>query len=171
MILPENVRPYCFDEVFQTAPLRYDVSVCHAITISNVSEIAGSPSSHSPRTQTYFRLSLVPTAGNTSAFAGYAEREVDGKRQQLGRLCFGSNFSFQNLTVCNFCLKKNVLFSVKREKPILFFVNCERGVLFSVKCNQDPPLPPSCNSNFFTVMTDIKLHYNYNYNSPFILGR
>ena len=78
---------------------------------------------------------------------------------------------FQNVTVCNFCLKKNVLFSVKREMPILFFVNCERGVLFSVKCNQDPPLPPSCNSNFFTVMTDIKLHYNYNYNSPFILGR
>jgi len=41
------------------------------------------------------------------------------------RLCFGRNF--QNVTVCNFCLKKNVLlFSVKRKMPILFFMNCER---------------------------------------------
>ena len=52
---------------------------------------------------------------------------------------------FQNVTVCNFCLQKNVLlFSVKREMPILFFVNCERTVLFSVKRDLDPsPLPPS----------------------------
>ena len=52
---------------------------------------------------------------------------------------------FQNETLFNFCLKKNVLlFSVKREMPILFFVNCERTVLFSVRLDLDPtPLPPS----------------------------
>ena len=58
---------------------------------------------------------------------------------------FALDVMFQNETVCNFCLKKNVpLFSVRREMPILFFGNCERTVLFSVKRDLDPPpLPPS----------------------------
>ena len=54
---------------------------------------------------------------------------------------FALDVIFQNETLFNFCLKKNVLlFSVKREMPILFFVNCERTVLFSVKRDLDPPL-------------------------------
>ena len=53
---------------------------------------------------------------------------------------FALDVIFQNETLFNFCLKKNVLlFSVKREMPILFFVNCERTVLFSVKRDLDPP--------------------------------
>ena len=65
------------------------------------------------------------------------------------------NVIFQNVTVCNFCLKKNILlFSVKREMLILFFVNCERTVLFSVKRVLDPPPPPlppssdACNAGY-----------------------
>ena len=70
----------------------------------------------------------------------FTQNSKDGKWQQLGGLCF--NVIFQNVTVCNFCLKKNILFfSLKREMPILFFVNCERTVLFSVKRDLDP-LPP-----------------------------
>ena len=56
---------------------------------------------------------------------------------------FALDVIFQNETLFNFCLKKNVLlFSVKREMPILFFVNCGRTVLFSVKRDLDPPPPP-----------------------------
>ena len=64
---------------------------------------------------------------------------------------FAWDVIFQNITVCNFCLKKIVfIFSVKREMPILFFVNCDRTVLFSVKCDLDPPfttLPNMCTQN------------------------
>ena len=56
---------------------------------------------------------------NSVSFLHRAEREVDGwwKNKQG----FALDEIIQNETVCNFCLKKNVLlFSVKGEKPIFF---------------------------------------------------
>ena len=74
---------------------------------------------------------------NSVSFLHHAERE--GPKVTTTRNAW-FNVIFQNVTVCNFCLKKNILhFSVKREMLILFFVNCERNVLFSVKRDQDPP--------------------------------
>ena len=44
---------------------------------------------------------------------------TDGENNKQG---FALDEIIQNETVCNFCLKKNVLlFSVKGEKPIFFF--------------------------------------------------
>ena len=72
---------------------------------------------------------------------------------------FALDVIFQNETLFNFCLKKNVLlFSVKREMPILFFVNCERTVLFSVKRDLDPPPFTTLFSLSFALEQDVKLN-------------
>ena len=78
----------------------------------------------------------------------FTQNATDGKWQQLGRLCF--NVIFQNVTVCSFCLKKNVVFFPWGVKCLFYFSWIVKGPFYFPWNVISQPLKKANPSSHFT---------------------